>query len=129
MAGVAGKPQAHVAHTKPFLLHVTEANGKLIMELRPRAGRWYPFIVLVPNEQRARLLNVSCGPSGCPPEVSLVLGSTSIEAEGKYSGLQIANPVDPLNSAYVYFSESPTEVVFGQRGEECFRVAPSDLQR
>ena len=57
-----------------------------------------------------------------------MLGTTDIEAEGLYKGLQIDNPVDPLNSAYVYFASSPTEIIFGQRGTELTRVAPDALQ-
>ena len=112
----------------PYLLHATEESGTLILELRPRAGRWHPFVILVPSSQRDRLLNVGYGPSGHPPAVSLVLGTTDVEAEGTYRGLQIENPVDPLNSAFVYFSSSPSEVAFGQRGQELYRVAPPSLQ-
>lgn len=113
----------------PHFLEAHIEDGKLILELRPRAGRWHPFVVLVPSSQRDRLINVGYGPSGGPPRVSMVLGMSDVEAGGAYNGVQIENPVDPLNSAYVYFSSSPTEVLFGQRGEELIRVAPPVLQQ
>jgi hypothetical protein len=82
----------------------------------------------VPSGERSRLISVGYGPSGRLPEVSVVLGEREIEAGGKYEGIQIENPVDCLNSAYVYFSTSPTEIVFGQRDQELLRVAPPALQ-
>ena len=112
----------------PHVLVAYQDGGRLILELRPRAGRWHPFVALVPAAQRERMLNIGHGPSGQPPNTSLVLGTTDIEVEGLYKGLQIDNPVDPLNSAYVYFSSSPTEIIFGQRGSELTRVAPDALQ-
>ncbi len=99
-------------------------DGKLIIEIRPHGGRLHPFVLLVPTADREKLLGVATGPPGSPPNVGLVLGQTEVEAEGKYSGLQIENPVDSVNSAYVTFSSSPSELVFGQRGSELKQVKP-----
>ncbi|MDZ4761228.1 MAG: toll/interleukin-1 receptor domain-containing protein [Alphaproteobacteria bacterium] len=111
----------------PYHLHSSMSDGKLVIELRPRSGRWHPFVVLVPAPDRAKLLNVSFGPAGKPPEVSLVLGSSEVEADNLYKGVTIQNPIDPLNSAYVYFSTSPTEIVFGQQGEPLWQEKPTSL--
>jgi hypothetical protein len=58
----------------------------------------------------------------------MVLGNTDVQAEDADKGAQIENPVDHLNSAYAHFSSSPSEIVFGQWGEELCRVAPQQLQ-
>jgi hypothetical protein len=121
-------PQYQPRAISPHYLHATQEGENLIIELRPRAGRWHPFVVLVLASQRERLLGIEHGPAGRPPALSLVFGATEVEADGTYKGLQIENPVDPLNSAYVYFSGSPTEIVFGERGQELLRVAPEALQ-
>lgn len=121
-------PSLEIKSVPPYVLHATEEDGRLILEVRPRAGRWHPFVAMVLASQRDRLLNVGHGPSGRPPAVSMVLGETDVEAGGRYKGLQIENPVDPLNSAYVYFSSSPTQIVFGQRGRMLCQVAPPALQ-
>ncbi len=97
-------------------------DGKLIIEIRPHGGRLHPFVLLVPTADRGKLLGVATGPSGSHPNVAVVLGQTEVQAEGKYSGLQIENPVDSINSAYVTFSSSPSELVFGQRGGELRQV-------
>jgi hypothetical protein len=102
-------------------------DGKMVVEMHPRGGRWYPFVVLVPIGEKDKIVAISYGPSGSPPDVSIVLGMKPVEAEGKYAGLQIENPVDRQNSAYVTLSGQPSELVFGQRGGELARVTPGPL--
>lgn len=99
-------------------------EGKLIIEIRPHGGQLHPFVLLVPNAERNKLLNVATGPAGSPPTVAMVLGSQEIQADEAYSGMQIENPVDARNSAYVTFSSSPSEIMFGQRGAELRQVKP-----
>jgi hypothetical protein len=82
-------PSQQQTKIAPYVLHATEEHNRLVIELRPRAGRWNPFVILVPDAQRERLLTVGFGPAGRPPAISLVLGTTEVEAEGRYKGLQI----------------------------------------
>jgi hypothetical protein len=113
--------------TDPKLFDTKEYRDadKLVIEIHPHGAVLHPFVILVPASERSKLLNVATGPTGSPPGVAMVLGKTDIDGEGgAYKGLQIESPVDRTNSAYVYFSSDPSELLFGQRNGELHRVRP-----
>lgn len=101
---------------EPYLVQEHKQGRSLVLEIRPRAGRWYPFIVLVPASDRDLLQSVVYGPFGMPPSASAVSCNDVDRANlnGKsYSGVRIMHAVDHLNSAYIYFTSYPTEIIFG----------------
>ena len=117
-------PEVPAADVAPFHIQEHRRNGELVVEVRPRAGRWHPFVVMVPVAERALLLNVEHGPSGRVPEMCMVMGACDVDGAPTHAGKQIENVVDPLNSAYVTFSASPSEIVVGQRGQELVQIRP-----
>lgn len=121
-AGVGGTtPGSPSKSIHPFVINSYGARGQHIIEVRPRTGRWHPFVFFVKSEERDLLMTIGVGPSGKPPEMSMVLGRSGVEGDG-YSGLQMQSVVDSLNSAYIYCSKSPSEIMFGQRDAELIRV-------
>lgn len=102
-----------------FIPHVRGSHQ--IVEIRPRAGRWTPFVALVPEAEQEILLGIEHGPSGTPPEATLLFDTADVEAPG-YRGKRIGNVVDPLHSAYVRLSATPRELMFGQLGGELYKV-------
>jgi hypothetical protein len=115
-------PQVVIKDVPPFHLQEHRRNGQLILEVRPRAGRWAPFVFMVPIGERDFLVNVEHGPSGRVPEVCIIFGSCDFEVDGAYAGKRIENPIDIFNSAYVTLSSSPSEIVVGQWGGETWRI-------
>jgi hypothetical protein len=103
--------------------------GKLTVEIRPHGGQLYPFVLLVPNADRQKLLAVETGPPGMPPKVALVLGQTDVQSEGKYSGIQIEQSVNPANSGYAVFSSDPAEILYGQRDGPFRKLEPQPISR
>jgi hypothetical protein len=107
----------------------SEGNGAPVYEVRPRAGRWYPFVLLVKKEERSLLRTIAHGPAGRLPRTSMVSHDGSISAEnGALQGEQISNVIDPLNSAFAYFVSPPSQIVFGQRDETLFTLAPETFK-
>lgn len=122
LVGEAAPPASAARHNA--YLHAHMDNGRLVLEVRPLAGRWHPFVFMLRNSEREMLSSLGYGPSGRVPWANLVLGSQQVEGSGGYSGIQIENPVDAMNSAYAWFRSgaNPTEVAFGQRGAELIRA-------
>lgn len=107
----------------------SEGNGAPVYEVRPRAGRWHPFVVLVKKDEVSLLRLLGHGPNGRLPGAMMVLGGGSIEAgDGRYAGQQISNLVDPFNSGFAYFTSPPSEIVFGARDGPLWTVDPSKVQ-
>jgi hypothetical protein len=100
----------------PYIIQQHKEGDKLVVEVRLRAGRWYPFMVLVPDSDRGLLLNVVHGPFGQPPAACMV-SRNDVDVQnlnGKhYKGIRIMHAVDHLNSAYIYLSAYPSEMIFG----------------
>jgi hypothetical protein len=100
-----------------------DVKDGVALELWPRGGLWYPFVVLVPIAERDKLKDVTSGPPGHPPDVAMVLGEESIEAPG-YAGIQIQDPISRDRPAYVTFSSRPSVVVYGQRDAGLDQLVP-----
>jgi hypothetical protein len=100
----------------PYIIQEYRENGAQVLEVRPRAGRWYPFMVLVPASERELLRNVAYGPAGRPPSACMV-STNEVDLrnlDGRhYKGTRIGHAVDHLNSAYVYLWARPSELLFG----------------
>jgi hypothetical protein len=108
----------------PYHIQEHRRNGQLVVEVRPRTGRWHPFVGLVPVAERALLINIEHGPSGRVPDICVVFGACDVEGAPTHAGKQFQNVVDPLNSAYITFSASPSEIVIGQRGDVLWQIRP-----
>ena len=118
-------PKTTVRPVPACLLKAYEQNGKLIIEVRPRAGRWLPCLFLVPNDERDKLLSVQYAPAERLPQVTLTLGISPVQGDdGKYSGFRIEQAVDNLNSIFATLSSSPSSIVVGQQGEELIHIKP-----
>jgi hypothetical protein len=76
--GVVGLPPGErQLSIEPFeLTRYTIPNG-VIIELRPRAGTWYPCIAMVPITQEYLLVDVFVSPSGGIPTIRTAIGARS----------------------------------------------------
>jgi hypothetical protein len=89
-------------------------HSALMLEVRPRSGRWFPFAALVKTSERDCLASVVDGPYGAPPHTWFG-GVTDITANNSaLSGIQIQAAITNLNSAYIGFTKLPTSLAFGQ---------------
>ncbi|PBB40570.1 hypothetical protein CK222_27365 [Mesorhizobium sp. WSM3866] len=106
-----GRPEPSIA---PFHIATTvSGNGEIIVEVRPRAGRWYPFYCFVLEQERQLLKNAFFGPSGGVPLASMTAVS-EVPANNGYAGLKLGHAIDAQNSAYLQFAAAPSTILFGE---------------
>jgi hypothetical protein len=119
-AGVAGvPPQVELGELKPFHLAVHRWREKFVIEVRPRAGRWGPFVVTVPTQEAGLIEHIT---PGLPGEVT---GNGNahdygevLRADGNHVGLRFSDTINALTSAFIYLSAMPSEIDFGDlRGQ------------
>lgn len=118
-------PEVALRGELPYIVDTHQEGDRVTLELRPRAGRWYPFMVVVPDTERDLMTSVVYGASGRPPGACMISrNDVSIEnLNGKnYKGVRLHHAVDALNSAYVQLSARPSEVLFGQDGGQAFQL-------
>jgi hypothetical protein len=124
-ARAEGNPPEVNTHVEPYIIANHRTGDVVTLELRPRAGRWFPFMVLVPDGEHAMLSAVTHGPHGRPPDACMVARNdvTLENLNGKnYKGVRLQHAVDPLNSAYVQLSAIPSEILFGPEGGRVFQL-------
>ena len=123
------EPSTSAKEIAPFHFQRLSDNAGPVYEVRPRAGRWYPFIALVKKEEFHLLRSIVHGPSGSLPFTSMISPFGPITAdEGRYEGSGIHNVVDSLNSAFVCFTGPPSWLAFGQHGESLWTLGPENFK-
>lgn len=112
--------------TVPF---VAKCHGALKLELRPKAGRWFPFYVAVPTNQFSALGTIIMGPKGHMQDSGLSSYSEINSADGKMKGYAInSGAADTMNSAYLSLKSIPDVIEFGGK-ENMFRLSKLDLEK
>lgn len=125
-AGARGERPEVSTNVAPYILSRYQDGDREVMEVRPRSGRWYPFWALVPRPEFDAISLVVWGPYGVLPGATMV-SQSEVELRfnqsgEEWKGMQIGHAIDPLNSAFVYFSRPPSKLIFGQANGECFRL-------
>lgn len=116
VAGVEGVAPEVSTNVAPYIISQHSEGDKTVIEIRPRGGRWYPFWVLVPEDEFDCISRIAHGPFGKLPGATMVSrNEVKVEtADQKLKGIRIHHAVDFLNSAFIYFSRRPTFVVLGE---------------
>jgi hypothetical protein len=92
---------------------------KYVVELRPRAGVWDPFIFGVPvGEKETVGMTLRCGPSTRIPPIDGVVFSRGegVSQDGRWCFSAGFEPATPTRSYYAFLREMPSAFVFGQEG-------------
>lgn len=120
----------HGTRTEPKLVFdpiVAKFHKGDILELRPRSGRFYPCLVLVPTHEKDLLDTVDYGPSDRPPMASIV-SSSAVDTD-EWFGVQLGHAIDNLSSAYVHFKGGlPSRVIFGDNKDQ-YTIFPARVPR
>jgi hypothetical protein len=114
VAGVRGiAPLNPMAEVPPFVFKVYKRPVQLVLEIRPRTGRWYPCMIAIPASEYGLLGPVIAAPEGLPPSGGMTSSSEFKSQDGLWRGVKINHAIDALNSVYIHFTEWPSTVVFG----------------
>jgi len=117
VSGVRGhSPQLERAELMPVLFKEYEIYGRSCIEARPRAGRWFPGIIAVPEDEWHCVDIVICAPAG----KATMSGETSSQkyiGQGpdgrRWRGIQLNKNITPLYSLYLTLKSPVSSVLSG----------------
>jgi hypothetical protein len=123
---------------KPFFIKKHEAFGGKIIEIRPRAGEWYPFIAGFPiseKEKVGKVFEIIPGPPNTPPDPrgGLIL---QYDGEGKVNFEEVElwtkrprESASPSRSMYLVMLEYPERIAFGMGNtKNCWLVYTNSIE-
>lgn len=114
-ASLTGDALPRPAPVENYVLDIHElADGGLAIEVRPRAGRWYPAVVRISDEVEFGM--VWQAPSGGPPNRGASL-TRALPSEPGYRSMMLLQAIDPLTSMYAYVDRLPRYFEFGSQAE------------
>lgn len=116
---------------EPYSLKVHKVEGGSFIEVRPRAGVWFPFSFAVPLDEKEKVrgydaifLFSSPGQAPNPPEGLIVqwdhVGKSTGHDGSKWWMLSPSGEVNPTKSFFLFVLELPTLIAFGQRNARMF---------
>ena len=126
-SGVAGEaPAINSKAIPPYVFKAGKFEDKFYIEIRPRAGRWLPTIVLISPDEIDQLTSQVVGPA------DFVTGSGMIHSsmmhrnsDNRHSGWQINSPLTAHESLYQFWKKLPSSIAFGIDIKSLFVVEPS----
>jgi len=88
----------------------------LVIEVRPRAGSWSPFIMAIPAAEKDRVKpRIMHGAPGRVPSMGALFGTgEGVKDDWAYCFAQ--NEATPTMSYYIFCSEAPSKLLFGADG-------------
>ena len=116
-------PSTSRPFVNPYDVQRHPVEGGTVVEFRPRAGTWYPFVVAVPLDEKEKLgkhtLVLPGGP-GSPPDTSGEVmisydrqGEVTIKNDDWWF-VQPSGEANPGKSFYLFVKEVPSRILFGE---------------
>jgi hypothetical protein len=94
----------------------TSGATGLVIEVRPRAGTWSPFVAAISVTEKAKCkLHIMHGPPGRVPTAGALFGAGE-GTNGDWTFYFAQNEATPTMSYYIFCSELPTRLLFGADG-------------
>jgi hypothetical protein len=122
-------PDINKPRLEPYQIRRHDVPGGFLIEIRPRAGSWYPFIVGVPLGEKDVLgkypVVLPGAPDSPPPPVGGFITSylgqgESTSGDGRrWWTISPSEEATPTKSFFMFITELPTCVIFGaQNGQK-----------
>ena len=112
------------AQVQPFVMQSISPVPepfKYAIELRPRAGVWYPFTFAVPASEKDQVrFALRCGPPRRIPHLGGVVFSRGegLSPDVRWYFELGGEAASPTNSYYAFLREMPSALLFGQEGAD-----------
>ena len=116
---------------KPYSLHIHKENSRFIIEVRPRAGTWSPFVAAIPNTEKDRVNpRILHGPRGHIPHAGMLVSSGSGTSDDGVWHFHFAqNEATPTQSYFIFCNELPSKLIFGvMNGQPQYSVERSEIK-
>jgi len=117
---------------EPYQLRTHSVSGGYLLEVRPRAGTWYPFVVGVPLNEKENLGEHPIVLPGAPntppsPQGGIMTQYNGMgEAEGsdgsRWWSISPMGEATPAKSFYIYVENIPSAIIFGSKQGPQFTV-------
>jgi hypothetical protein len=120
-------PNISKPRIEPYAIKIQKSGEQFIIEMRPRAGTWSPFIVCIPKKEKDTVSpHLHYGAANRPP-TGIVLTSLSGYMEGTLNDGNLwftttANEATPTQSYYLMCKKLPSLLVFGVYGGSQYQV-------
>lgn len=100
-----------------FVVHGgTAGSTGFVIEVRPRAGTWSPFVAAIPVAEKAKgTLRIMHGPPSRVPTAGALFGAGK-GTNGDWAFCFAQNEATPTMSYYIFCSELPSKLLFGADG-------------
>jgi hypothetical protein len=110
-------------------VHEVAADGCYVIEVRPRAGAWSPFLAAIPAvEMEEAGLSIMHGPAGRLPQGGVLFNAgEGLTKDGQWAFALAGNEATPTQSYYITVKKLPSKLLFGADGGTQYvveRLAP-----
>lgn len=124
----------------PYSINIYSVRGGYLIEVRPRAGVWYPFSIAVPLDEKEKVAGPNpiyvLGAPSNPPRLSggLILQWDGVGESTGHDGTKwwMMSPscdVTPAKSFYLFARDIPSIIAFGPRIGPLFTYRLLPLER
>ena len=115
------KPDISKPQIEPYAIKIHKSGKQFIIEVRPRAGSWSPFIACVPKEEKDRVSpHLHYGVANRPPSGIIMTMLTGyregLSNDGRLWFISAANEATPTQSYYLFCQSLPSFFIFGVEG-------------
>lgn len=132
-------PNIHRPQVPPYHVQLHTVTGGYLIEFRPRTGIWYPFTAGVPAEEKDKMggsnaIMLPNAPSTPPPNEGGFLQRRQAVGERETSDGRtwfLYTPMGeatPSKSWYLFVSELPTVVTFGDENDGLYRLRGENIE-
>jgi len=104
---------------KPYELNIhRHHSGRVILEIRPRAGRWHPVFAAIPISEKQNKPEIYVEPSGKPTGSGMFPNSYEMSSnDHRWWIVRNNQQATPTESLYLWFDSLPTKIIFGSASE------------
>jgi hypothetical protein len=118
VSGVQGvAPTLAAKEITPIFVKEYKQGDQIVIEARPRAGRWHPGVILVPEADWEKVEGIMQGPSGTAPSGGMIsygeIAYTANTGE-KWKGYSVGHNITPINSMFLTLKAKVEHVLVGQ---------------
>jgi len=103
---------------EPYAINVHQQGEQYVIEVRPRAGTWAPFLAAIPQNEKTdvspSLLHGAA--KRIPNGGMLVNCGEGTSGDGKLWMLYAGNEATPTQSYYIFCKKLPSLLIFGVNG-------------
>ena len=103
---------------EPYAFKIHQSGEGYVIEMRPRAGTWSPFLAAIPMDEKERVSpSIGHGPANNIPGAFMLMNcGESTSEDGKLWIMHAGNEATPTQSYFIFCKQLPSILMFGING-------------